>query len=173
MSNYHRLYANGGTYFFTLVTHERRPILCEEKSLIRLKAAFRYAMKKYPFHINGLVILPDHIHCIWELPAHDNDFSVRWNMIKRYFSIGMKGNVNHRREKNIWQRRFWERLIRDEEELQRCLDYIHYNPVKHGYVDRPCDWVHSTFKHKVKKGFYEMNWGSSAEPNRIKHICLE
>jgi len=173
MSDYRRLYVNGGIYFFTLVTHGRKPILCEEQALTRLKAAFRYAMKKRPFHIHGLVILPDHIHCIWKLPEHDDDFSTRWNMIKRYFSIGMKGDVNHRREKNIWQRQFWEHLIRDEEDLQRCLDYIHYNPVKHGYVNRPCDWAHSSFKDNVRKGFYEMDWGSSIEPNRIQKLELE
>jgi len=173
MSDYRRLYAKGGTYFSTLVTHERRPLLCEEKALIRLKAAFRYAMKKYPFRISGLVILPDHLHCIWKLPEHDCDFSVRWNMIKRYFSIGMKGDVNQRREKNIWQRRFWEHLIRDEKDFKRCLDYIHYNPVKHGYTNRPYDWVYSTFKDNVKKGFYEMDWGSNAEPNGIKKLKLE
>jgi putative transposase len=94
-------------------------------------------------------------------------------MIKRYFSISMKGDSNHRREKNIWQRRFWEHLIRDEEDLKRHLDYIHYNPVKHGYVNSPCDWTYSSFKQYVKKGFYEMDWGSSLEPNRIKKLELE
>ena len=162
-----------GSTFLRWLPHGRRHILCGEQALIRLKAAFRYAMKKHPFRINGLVILPDHIHCIWELPEHDHDFSIRWNLIKRYFSIGMPGDVNHRREKNVWQRRFWEHLIQDEEELQRCLDYIDYNPVKHGHVNRPCDWVYSTFKHNVKKGFYEMDWGSNIEPNRIKKLDLE
>ncbi len=173
MSDYHRLYEKGGTYFFTLVTYERRPLLCEEGAMLRLKAAFRYGMRKYPFHMKGLVILPDHIHCIWHLPEHDNDFSIRWNMIKRYFSIGMKDEVNHRREKNIWQRRFFEHLIRDEEDLQRCLDYIHYNPVKHGYVNRPCDWAYSSFKNNVRKGFYEIDWGSNVEPNRIQKLEWE
>jgi len=173
MSNYHRLYSKGGIYFFTLVTSERKPLLCEAKALSRLKTAFHYSIKKYPFRIRGLVILPDHIHCIWQLPKDDHDFSIRWNMIKRYFSIGMNGDTNHRREKNIWQRRFWEHLIRDEEDFQRCLDYIHYNPVKHGYVNRPCDWTFSTFKNNVKKGFYEMDWGSDIEPDGIKKLKLE
>ncbi len=167
MSDYRRFYVKGGVYFFTLVTYGRRSILCEEKALIRLKAAFRYAMKKHPFRIRGLVILPEHLHCIWELPEDDNDFSLRWNMIKRYFSIDMEGSINHRREKNIWQRRFWEHLIRDDEDLRRCLDYIHYNPVKHGYVLKPCDWVYSTFKDHVKKGFYEMDWASGVEPELV------
>ncbi len=173
MSNYRRLYVEGGVYFFTVVTHQRRAILCEKKAILRLKAAFRYTMKKYPFNMPGLVVLPDHLHYIWQLPKEDDNFSIRWNMIKRYFSIGMSGDKNYRREKNIWQRRFWEHRIRDEEDLERCLDYIHYNPVKHGYVDRPCDWVYSTFKNNVKKGFYDMHWGSSDIPNRIKQLDFE
>jgi putative transposase len=160
-------------YFFTLATHQRKPLLCEQPALARLKAAFRYAKQKLPFQITGLVILPDHIHSIWQLPDDDADFSTRWNMIKRYFSIGINGNINHRREKDIWQKRFWEHMIRDEEELQRCLDYIHYNPVKHGYTDRPCDWPHSTFKNHVKKGFYAMDWGTNIEPNKIRKLELE
>jgi len=140
MSNYRRVYVKGGTYFFTVVTHERKPFLCNTQAITRLRSAFRYAMKKYPFHIKGIVILPDHLHCIWKLPDNDADFSKRWNLIKRYFSIGMNGNLNHRREKNIWQRRFWEHLIRDEDDFNRCLDYIHYNPVKHGYVNDPSHW---------------------------------
>jgi putative transposase len=134
MSDYRRFYAHGGVYFFTLVTKDRRPMLCSDQALERLKAAFRYTFKKHPYRMDGLVILPDHLHCIWQLPEHDSDFSVRWNMIKRYFSIGMDGKSNHRREKNIWQRRFWEHFIRDESDFQRCLDYIYYNPVKHGYT---------------------------------------
>src|ERR1700689_4508683 len=110
MSNYHRIYIGGGTYFFTLVTHERKPLLCAEQALTRLRSAFRYAMEKHPFSIEGIVILPDHLHCIWKLPEYDADFSKRWSLIKRHFSIGMDGHSNHRREKNIWQRRFWEHL---------------------------------------------------------------
>lgn len=173
MSDYRRLYEKGGIYFFTLVTYERRLLLCEEKALIRLKEAFYYTMKKYPFRMSGLVILRDHLHCIWQLPEKDDAFSVRWNRIKRYFSVGMQGDSNHRREKNIWQKRFWEHLIRDEADWERCLDYIHYNPVKHGYVDRPCDWPYSTFKKNVKKGLYEIDWGSEIEPNHISQLKWE
>ncbi|MGQ3892585.1 REP-associated tyrosine transposase [Legionella sp. CNM-4043-24] len=89
MSDYHRLFIKGGTYFFTVVTHDRQPLLCEEPTLTRLKAAFRYVMNKHPYHMDGLVVLPDHLHCIWRLPENDHDFSVRWNLFKRYFSIGM------------------------------------------------------------------------------------
>jgi len=169
MSEYHRLFVKGGTYFFTIVTYNRQPLLCEKPALIRLKAAFRYVMSKHPYRMDGLVIMPDHLHCIWRLPDGDGNFSIRWNMFKRYFSIGMNSPTNQRREKTIWQRRFWEHLIRDEDNLHRCLDYIHYNPVKHGYVTNPYDWDSSTFKQYVKKGFYDINWGCNDEENVIEN----
>ncbi len=159
-------------YFFTLVTYKRQPILCEEPALIRLKSAFRYVKNKHPYRMHALVILPDHLHCIWQLPENDNNFSIRWNMFKRYFSIGMPSFISSRREKMIWQRRFWEHLIRDEDNLNRCLDYIHYNPVKHGYVNRPCDWDNSTFKKHVKLGHYDMSWGCHGDVDKIKNILL-
>ena len=173
MSDYHRLFAKGGTYFFTVVTYNRQPLLCDEMVLNRLKASFRYAISKRPFKIKGMVILPDHLHCVWQLPDNDDNFSIRWNMIKRYFSIGFQGPTNKRREKNIWQRRFWEHLIRDEESLNQCLDYIHYNPVKHGYVTRPCDWIQSTFLSHVKQGHYDMHWGCGEVPKNLNGYLLE
>jgi len=173
MSYYRRLYQQGGIYFFTLVTSGRQPILAEQNTLIRLKQAFRYTMKKHPYEIKGLVILPDHLHCIWQLPENDHDFSKRWNMIKWYFSIGLKSSINQRREKNIWQKRFWEHLIRDEQDLHRCLDYMHYNPVKHGYVNKPNDWSCSSFKRFVRSGYYDSNWGCDAEPGNIKELIME
>src|SRR3990167_176199 len=169
MSEYHRLFVKGGTYFFTVVTHDRQPLLCNEAALMRLKAAFRYVRDKHPYRMEGLVILPDHLHCIWRLPEDDGNFSIRWNLLKIYFSIGMSSSVNKRREKTIWQRRFWEHLIRDESDLHRCLDYIHYNPVKHGYVTSPCDWASSTFKQHVKQGHYDINWGCDGEEVVIKN----
>ena len=172
MSNYRRLFVKGGTYFFTVVTYDRQPLLCDEFALIRLKAAFRYVKEKYPYHMEGLVVLPDHLHCIWRVPKEDSNFSIRWNMFKRYFSTGMNSSINQRREKKIWQRRFWEHLIRDEEDLHRCLDYIHYNPVKHGYVEKPYDWNNSTFKQHVSRGCYDLNWGCNGETNTIKNMAL-
>src|SRR3990167_215559 len=98
MSDYHRLFIKGGIYFFTVVTYDRKPLLCNEKALNRLKSAFHYSISKHPFKILGLVILPDHLHCIWQLPTNDDNFSIRWNMIKRYFSIGVDIMPNHRRK---------------------------------------------------------------------------
>ena len=173
MSDYRRLLVKGGTYLFTVVTHGRKPFLCDEDKLDRLKDAFKYVMKKQPYRIDALVILPDHLHCVWTLPEDDADFSSRWLKLKRYFSIGIETTTNHRRKKNVWQNRFWEHLIRDQEELHRCFDYIHYNPVKHGYVNRPCDWLYSTFKQHVARGYYDVNWGANEEPKNIRSLVLE
>jgi putative transposase len=173
MSEYRRAYQPGGFYFFTVVTHQRKPILCTEQSIARLRESFRYTMQKYPFEITAIVILPDHLHCIWQLPENDSDFSKRWNMIKRHFSMGISSNTNHRREKNIWQRRFWEHLIQDEKDLHRHLHYIYYNPVKHGYVSSAFEWPHSSFKKDVEHGLYDKSWGSGEEPSHIKALNFE
>jgi putative transposase len=173
MSNYRRAYIPGGTYCFTVVTHKRTPILCSEKAIQRLKTAFHYTQEKYPFKLEALVVMPDHLHCIWQLPQNDSDFSKRWNTLKRYFSLGIESDSNHRREKQVWQRRFWEHLVRDEKDLERCLDYIYYNPVKHGYVQKPIEWRYSTFKRDVEKGLYDKEWGSIVEPRHIAELDFE
>ncbi len=173
MTNYRRVYVAGGTYFFTVVTYNRKPILCSDQAIQRLRAAFRHTIKKYPFQLKALVVLPDHLHSIWQLPEKDCEFSQRWNTIKRYFSLEMQGETNNRREKNIWQRRFWEHLVRDEDDLQRCFDYVYYNPVKHNYVKKPFDWPYSTFRRDVTKGYYDKHWGSNEEPHQIKDLNYE
>ena len=160
MSQYLRCYQPGGSYFFTLVTHNRRPIFINPGNLKQLKDAINKVRVKHPFSLNAMVILPDHLHCLWKLPENDQDFSMRWRLIKRYFSIEMAEKINSRGEKEVWQRRFWEPMIRDEEEWRKHMDYIHYNPVKHGLAQAPKDWKHSSFNYWVKKGLYEKSWGS-------------
>lgn len=160
MSQYRRCYQSGGNYFFTLVTHQRRPIFTHPENVEQLKIAINKVKKKYPFSLNAIVILPDHLHCLWKLPENDKDFSTRWRLIKRYFSMQIDTSINHRKEKEVWQRRFWEHTIRDENDWQKHMDYIHYNPVKHGLVQAPGDWQHSSFNYWVEKGLYEKNWGS-------------
>jgi putative transposase len=122
--------------------------------------------------MDAIVVLPNHLHCIWILPEGDNDFSVRWRLIKRYFSIGINVPLTKRGEKKVWQRRFWEHLIRDEKDWQRHMDYIHYNPVKHGFVESPIEWPHSSLETAVKQGLYERNWGGS-EPVALKDMDFE
>ncbi|MEX2523393.1 MAG: transposase [Gammaproteobacteria bacterium] len=165
MPNYRRVRMPGGCFFFTVVIRGRKPILVDNISLLR--NAFRKIIKRYPFHIDGIVVLPDHMHCIWTLPPDDDDYISRWRLIKseftRHFPFSETVSASRMRkdERGIWQRRFWEHLIRDEHDYRRHMDYIHYNPVKHGYVNRPAEWPYSSFRQCVKRGTYDEGW---AEP---------
>lgn len=118
-----------------------------------LRQGMKKVMLKYPFTIDAIVILPDHIHTIWTLPKEDCDFSLRWRLIKTYVT---KHSVNKITD-GLWQKRYWEHQIKDDNDYKNHVDYIHYNPVKHGYVTSPKDWLHSSFNHFVKKGVYPEN----------------
>jgi len=163
---YRRVFAEKGCYFFTVVTEKRRPIFANNDSLVLLREAFKYVMLKWPFTIDAMVVLPDHLHCIWSLPSNDADFSTRWRLIKTYFSkqyqhqipVTNKNRIN-KQQQGIWQHRFWEHCLRDENDLVRHIEYIHYNPVKHGYVERAVDWEASSFQRYVKQGLVEEHWG--------------
>ena len=164
--DYRRLYAAGGTYFFTVVTYNRRPILSTE-TIDLLRNAFRYTMDKHPFTIIASVLLPDHMHFIWTLPPQSSDYSMRWRLIKSFFtrnsyrreSQSESESRRKKREAEVWQRRFWEHLIRDELDLSNHVEYIHHNPVKHGLVKSPADWKYSSFLKFVREGFYTLDWG--------------
>ncbi|NQS99289.1 MAG: transposase [candidate division Zixibacteria bacterium] len=164
MPQYRRLYQSGGYYFFTLVTHERRKFLTDELARKCLRDAWLTVRSKRPFNLIALCLLPDHLHCIWKLPDNDCDFSQRWSSIKSLFSRnylkleGIEGNRTKSRmskaERAIWQRRFFEHLIKNEDDLNRRIDYIHYNPLKHRLVERLADWKWSTFHKYMKNGYY-------------------
>ncbi len=157
MSQYIRFYRSGGNYFFTLVTYQRSPIFEEAKNVEILKISINKIRKKFPFSLDAIVILPDHLHCLMKLPENDNDFSTRLRLIKRDFSKKINAAINQRNEKTVWQRRFWEHLIRDEDDWRKHMDYIHYNPVKHGLVKSASDWPHSSFHYYVQTGLYKKN----------------
>jgi putative transposase len=152
MSHYRRFYEKGGCYFFTVVTYERHRFLQSPENINILKDSFQTVMRRRLFHIEAMVVLPDHIHCIWTLPEGDADFSTRWRLIKRHFSFQIPGPMAVSGEKNIWQRRFWEHWIRDDQDFYNHMNYIHYNPVKHGYVSRPEDWEYSSYRKKAALG---------------------
>ncbi len=165
---YRRAQTEGGSYFFTVVTDQRRPFLCEPENITLLRSIFREIKKKHPFTIDAAVILPDHLHCLWTLPIADSDYSMRWRLIKSAFSrqcesqysgIRTKSRKN-KKELAVWQRRFWEHQIQNENDYNQHIDYIHYNPVKHGLTDAPSQWPLSSFQHHVSKGFYDQNWGA-------------
>jgi putative transposase len=169
VSEYRRYYVDGAMVFFTLVTHQRRKLFEEELARKCLREALETVRKKRPFSVDAVVLLPDHLHMIWTLPADDGDFSLRWRRIKAEFTEsylaagGLEGQRSasrrKRKERGIWQRRFWDHVIRDELDFERHLDYIHFNPVKHGYVPCPRDWPYSSFQRWVERGVYEPNWG--------------
>lgn len=168
MPNYIRSYVEGGTYFFTVVTYQRKPILTTEPARAILRRAWNEVRERYPFETIAVCLLPDHIHCIWRLSKGDMDYSTRWMEIKRRFTIrylktiGPGGERNSSRKKQleaaVWQRRFWEHTIEDVEDLEVHVDYIHFNPIKHGLVKRAIDWPYSSFARYVKMGIYDENW---------------
>ena len=167
---YRRAFTPGGCWFFTLVTYNRRPILAGEPEVELLRQSMRKVMERRPFTINAAVILPDHLHLIWTLPPGDADFSTRWRLIKSLFSKGcdprLRATPNRSRtqkgELALWQRRYWEHLIRDEEDYNRHVEYIHYNPVKHGLVTEVKAWPYSSFHYYVDRDIYPHDWGGVA-----------
>ncbi len=164
---YRRSFLPGGTFFFTLITYRRRPIFSPPEAIDLLWNAFGYTMQRMPFTVVANAILPDHLHFIWTLPADSSDYSTRWRLIKSHFTrnwwAGETTSENASRvkkgEKDVWQRRFWEHLIRDERDLTRHVEYIHFNPVKHGLVSSPSEWKYSSFLRYVQDGMYPMDWG--------------
>jgi putative transposase len=173
MPEYRRAKLEGGTFFFTVITYHRKRILTGERERNILRTAWMDTKERFPFNTMAICLLPNHLHCIWQLPENDSDFSVRWKEIKRLFTKaylldigpGEKRNSSHIKqgEAAIWQRRFWEHTIRDELDFNRHVDYIHHNPVKHGLVKSVGDWPWSTFHRYVREGFYQPDWGSSEE----------
>jgi putative transposase len=166
---YRRADVTGGTYFFTVNLAERKRTLLV-KHIDVLRMVIKKVKVMHPFHLDAVVVLPDHLHAMWTLPEGDADYPTRWALIKAGFSrqLPKEERRNPSRiakgEREIWQRRYWEHLIRDESDYGRHMDYIHYNPVKHGLVQCMKDWPHSTFHHYVERGMYPADWGGAADP---------
>jgi len=169
---YRRSSIEGGTYFFTVNLNDRNQKLLVENIQL-LRNSFQHIKNKFPFYINGIVILPDHIHSIWTLPDNDSEYSKRWRLIKSHFSKHLpkseqiNSSRNNKGERGIWQRRFWEHQIRDEEDYRKHMDYMYFNPVKHGYVCNVIDWPFSSFHKDVEAGIYSKNWGLR-EPSELE-----
>lgn len=165
---YRRYRLLGGTYFFTINLLNRKSGLLTDHADI-LKQAFSYVKQRHPFEIPAIVFLPEHIHLIMALPEGDDDFPKRIMLIKQYFSRqipkieSIKNSRQGKGERGIWQRRYWEHCIRDEQDYQRHVDYIHINPVKHGWVNRASDWQYSSIHQYIKRGIYPENWAAEIE----------
>ena len=165
---YKRAKTPGATYFFTVVTYKRQRLFQYPEMVNLLRQSFRIVKQRHPFTFDAMVVLPDHLHCIWTLPPEDADFSMRWRSIKTAFSRRCPDSYKqprstsrvHKGEQAIWQRRFWEHQIQDEQDFVQHVDYIHYNPVRHGLVAAPKDWVYSSFHRYVRDGSYPINWGA-------------
>ncbi|TXL18421.1 transposase [Methylococcaceae bacterium HT2] len=181
MRTYKRLRTEGGCYFFTVVLAQRHKNNLLIDHINTLRQSFKYAQVNHPFVMDAVVIMPDHLHCIWQLPKNDYNFSTRWRLVKAHFSrsINKSGNevINtsrHRKgERGIWQRRFWEHFIRDEFDYANHVEYIHYNPVKHGYVDHVSDGKYSSFHHWVKQGLYPANWAAADNIINLISVSIE
>ena len=169
MTAYRRTKIQSATYFFTVNCAERRNNQLLTDHIDLLRQVFRSVQEKYPFIIDAIVIPPDHLHCIWTLPPDDSNYQTRWTLIKAGFSRAIPNNERRsasrikRGERGLWQRRYWEHLIRDERDFEQHVDYIHWNPVKHGWVRKVREWPWSSFHRYVRKGIYPVDWTCNVE----------
>lgn len=160
---YRRAWVSGGTFFFTLALHDRSQTWLTDH-ISCLRNAMRSVQRRHPFEILAVVVLPDHLHALWRLPDGDCDFAVRWSLIKSGFSrqlprsesISLSRHL--KRERGIWQRRYWEHRLRDQDDVRAHIDYIHFNPVKHGYVQRASDWPYSSIHRFIRQGVVGEDW---------------
>lgn len=164
MTEYRRAIIEGATYFFTVNCTDRQGNHLLIDNIDLLRQSFRKVKSGHPFKIHAIVVLPDHLHCVWTMPSGDADYKTRWALIKAGFSRsiprGEKRSASRvkRGERGIWQRRYWEHLIRDDHDFERHVDYIHWNPVKHGWVERVIDWPYSSFHAHMRRGTYSTDW---------------
>ena len=177
MPNWRRAHVPGGTFFFTLVADQRRPIFNSEAARTILGNVIRECCSTHPFDIRAIVLLPEHLHTLWCLPSGDTNYSGRWQWIKTQFTQrwldagGTEVPVSDGRKadgrRGVWQPKFWEHTIEDEDDFERHFDYIHFNPVKHGHVRCPSDWPWSSFHRWVRAGVYPKDWACGDRDHRL------
>ncbi len=185
MPEYRRYFVPGGTYFFTVVVNRRRHLFADPAPVAFLGSMFRRCLMRWPMTVDAIVLLPDHLHAIWSLPPGDSEYPKRWGWIKKEFTKqwlavgGHEGPVSEgrkrERRRGIWQPRYWEHTIEDENDFDAHFDYIHWNPVKHAYVRCARDWPHSSFHRWVRRRVYREDWGCYTEtegepPKSIRSI---
>jgi putative transposase len=164
MSRYRRAYIEGGVFFFTVTLADRSSDVLL-RHIDRLQRIYMLVQERHPFETIAICVLLDHLHAVWSLPPGDSNYSLRWSPIKSGFSRRLPGDMQRssskiaRRERGIWQRRYWEHAIRDDADLERHVDYIHFNPVKHGHAPQVRDWPHSSFHRYVARGELPPDWG--------------
>ena len=174
MMLYRRASQAGGTYFFTVNINNRKDTLLTDHINL-LRDCVAAVKQRHPFHIDAMVVLPDHLHSIWTLPENDSAYASRWRMIKASFSRKLpKSEVISqsrlsRGERGLWQRRYWEHLIRNNDDFERHMDYIHFNPVKHGHVGHASEWPYSSIHRYIQQGWIDNDWAASGE---IDTMCF-
>jgi len=183
MSDYRRNLVPGGTYFFTVVTGGRAALFDSPSARRLLGSIFRRCLLRTPANVLAIVLLPDHLHCLWSLPSEDSNYSARWRWLKAEFTRhwltladsghDLTASQVRERRRGVWQRRFWEHTIRNVADLERHADYIHYNPVHHKLVSRPCDWPWSSFHRWVRLKHYPEDWGRTAPTIDLQHSAGE
>jgi len=172
MPDYIRRKVPGGCYFFTVSLNDRTSRLLVDH-VEALRDAFATTRRKFPFTIDAVVVLPDHLHAIWTLPSGDANYSDRWRRIKARFSRHIPPDESRtrtrreRHERGVWQRRFWEHLIEDATDFEHHVNYIHYNPVKHGLANSPVDWPYSSLHRYVAEGRLDATWGTNGLPHDL------
>jgi putative transposase len=169
MPNYRRAYVPGASWFFTVNLLQRRNNDLLVRHIDLLRDAVRRVHRLHPFVIDAWVVLPEHMHCVWTLPPGDSAYSMRWRLIKTFFCRALPSDEYRSRlrllrgERGIWQRRYWEHLIRDDDDFRRHVDYVHINPLKHGLVGRVQDWPYSSFHRGVRFGVYPEDWAGCTD----------
>jgi putative transposase len=167
MPNYRRAAVPGAAYFFTVTLADRRSrVLVEHVDVLR--AAFVATAREHPVRVDAMVVLPDHLHGVWRLPEGDADFPLRWRKLKSRFTRAVGGEWRRsesklrKGERGLWQRRYWEHMIRDAEDWRRHVEYCWFNPVKHGLVGSVREWPLSSFHRDVRRGLVPENWGGAS-----------
>lgn len=177
---YKRYIQPGGTYFFTVVTYNRKRVFSNTNNISSFMNAINCVQNNHPFDNLAYCILPDHIHMIWKLPDNDGDYPIRWQLIKSDFSRNYK-NIDEiptasrirKHERMVWQRRYWEHYIRDDLDLKNHMEYVFYNPVKHRLAKSPFEWKYGNFSDYVSDGLYDQQWGLNIESNHFENIGHE
>lgn len=179
MPDYRRVREKGSTVFITLVTFNRSPLFLEFDARAIFRRAWVMVADQFPFTTDAICLLPDHLHALISLPEDDSDYSMRIREIERsftrhYLAKFYDSNMRNpsrqsKQEAALWQRRFWEHTIRDEQDYQNHFDTIHFNPVKHGLVEQASSWKWSSFHRYVRSGVYEADWSVAYEQDKGIH----
>jgi putative transposase len=176
MPRYVRDRTAGGTYFFTVALQDRSLDLLT-RHIGTLRSAYAATAAAHPWTTIAVCVLPNHLHAIWRLPEGDADHALRWRLLKARFSSAIdapyaaNASQTARRERGIWQRRYWEHRIRDDADLEAHVHYVHYNPVKHGLVRQVADWPHSSFQRWLRAGRLPASWGTAGAPPAVRTAC--